>query len=266
VPLIEPLTLSDLARIGHLQPEGWDDITGYFRFYLERSFCTPVKVEHHGEIVGVGSGIGNGRTGWLAHIIVAEDSRGKGLGKAVTLHLMDMLERSGCESRLLIATALGEPLYRRLGFRTSCRYRFYQGGSVSGETDPRIRNLEEPDLPAVLELDLKATGEDRTAMLVGHLEGGSVLVEEGRLRGFHLPALAEGPVVAEDPEAGCALLHLKHSRASLKAILPEENGPAVEFLERSGFELRNRAPRMVHGNEDRLVPGMIFSRVGGHYG
>lgn len=264
--MIEPFTIADLDRIGHLQPEGWDDIAPFFRLYADRPFCSPVKIVQGGEIVAVGSSIRNGATGWIAHIIVAEEQRGSGLGKEITLHLTDLLERSGCHTRLLIATAMGEPLYRKLGWRTSFHYRFYTGAPISGSPSERIRAMAETDLPAVLEIDRRATGEDRRAMLLEHLDGGMVFAENDRIRGILLSTLGEGAVVAEDAAAGCALLKTKHSGGVRKAVLPEENDAAVAFLEEHGFELHNTAARMVHGGEDPLRPRMIFSRVGGHYG
>lgn len=278
--LIRECTHDDVSSLQHLQPEGWDDIVRYFRFYCETPFCYPVAAVAGGGIIGVGCGIFNNGSGWVAHIIVSPEHRGKGIGAALTRFVMGRLTVKGCRTLLLIATESGEPLYWKLGFRAVGRYRFFRGprlepGPDSGRIDPleaaegsRIGPLEGPDAASVLELDSSMTGEDRRRMLDGHLHGGFVYRDgsSGGVRGFFLPSLGEGVIVARDGEAGIGLLRLKHGFGPARTVLPEENEVGAAYLIGHDFEQYNVASRMEIGDAIRWRPDMIFSRVGGHYG
>lgn len=259
----------DLGRIGHLQPEGWDDIVPFFEFYCAAPFCNPVAGIADGRIAGVGCSIVNGPTGWIAHIIVDETYRSRGLGRLLTQRCLDDLAARGCETQLLIATALGEPLYKKLGFTTVSLYRFYRGPRLDIDTsDPHITPLLGPDVEAMFALDRELTGEDRAHVLEWHGTTGWGYFD-GRtndLRGFYLPRIGEGLIVARDGEAGVALLDLKHSRSACKTVLPAENEAGNGLLAAHGFERFLEAPRMIRGKPIEWIPGALFSRIGGWYG
>ena len=74
--MIEVLDQNDLNKITTLQPEDWKDIINPFSFYIQNPYCYPVKFIHKKNIVGLGCGIVNGNTSWLAHIIVDKKIRG----------------------------------------------------------------------------------------------------------------------------------------------------------------------------------------------
>jgi GNAT superfamily N-acetyltransferase len=257
---------NDLARIGQLQPDGWQDIATYFRFYLDSPFCHPLKIEDGGRIVALGCVILHEATAWLSHIIVAEDARRRGLGLAMTEELIAQAERDGRHTQLLIATDMGRPLYERLGFRFSCEYRDY------GLHDPDVvaplplaRPVEPADLKTILELDRKASGEGRSTLLKGHIDGG-IVIDDGDLRGFYLPAMDEGLVVAGDAEAGLALMQLRMATSDKSVVLPAGNEMANAYLLDQGLVVRRRLARMVRNGADPLNQQMLFNRIGGHVG
>jgi GNAT superfamily N-acetyltransferase len=292
---IRPFEENDLGSISHLRPEGWDDLVPRFEFYLAAPFCFPVAGMVGRHIAAVGCAIVNGATGWIAHIIVDAPFRSGGFGRAITEHCIDDLESRGCETQLLVATALGEPLYKKLGFATVSTYNFYRVPRLkTGETDPsrgprlqtgavdpgrgprlethtadpHIEPLLQPDLPQVYELDRELMGETRRHVLEWFNQDGWGYFD-GRtrdLRGFFLPRAGEGLIAARDAEAGCALLAFKHSRPDCKSVLPAANAPGNEFLEAHEFEHYLEAPRMLRGKPVAWKPRALFSRIGGWYG
>jgi GNAT superfamily N-acetyltransferase len=264
--MIQPFTQTDLEGIDYLQPEGWQDIVAYFRFYLESPFCHPLKVEDGGRVVAVGSVILHEETAWLAHIIVAEDMRRKGLGFAMTQELITQAEQIGRSRQLLIATSMGRPLYERLGFRLSCEYLDYGRCDGAGVTPSApLKPLEPADVAALLELDREASGEGRSRLLSMHTEGGQV-VDDAGLRGFYLPALDEGLVVARDAGAGLALMRLRMASCEKPVVLPAANEAANALLHDCGRAPNRRLARMVRNGEDPLQQHMLFNRIGGHVG
>lgn len=259
--------LSDIESIRSLQPTGWDDITNSFRFYCSHSFCYPVVALAHDQIVGVATGILNIKAGWLAHIIVSENHRGQGIGSHLTQHIIDYLHQHGCETLLLIATELGEPVYRKCGFELVTEYQFYRGNQIQiNSVSSNVRNLLPADHGQMFELDQAITGEQRRHMLDNFLATGWVYEIDTTIKGYFLPDFGEGTIIAGDEDAGLELLKLKLSLKPCKAVVPAENHKAIQLLESAGFEKFNRAKRMIFGKAIQWKPELIFSRAGGFYG
>ena len=259
--------IADVNNFRHLQPQGWSDITHYFKFYCENDFCYPVIAEHENRIVGTANATLNGSTGWLAHIIVDEEYRRQGIGYILTGHLVEFLNKRKCRSQLLIATEMGEGLYLKFGFKPVSRYLFFDNGKLKESSlDVHIRRYRESDLKSVLRLDKLASGENRENMIVQFLKNSWVYQSTLEIQGFFLPDLGEGVIVASDEIAGIELLKFKHTIKKCKTVLPAENGSAAEFLLSNGFKQGIRVPRMVLGENIQWKPEFIFSRAGGHYG
>ena len=108
---IRPIEDKDIPNLKHLQPEGWGDILFYFRFYVKESFCYPALLEHDNQIAGIANGLFIGRTGWLAHIIVAKEHYRKGFGYALTEHVINYIE-GGCSCQELKEGILARGLHR----------------------------------------------------------------------------------------------------------------------------------------------------------
>lgn len=262
-----PVTLQDIPAIGPLQPRGWSDIQPSIRFYVQSGFCRCIKVENSSGITGIGASISLGTTHWLAHIIVRETARNQGLGYGIVNRLIRDIQPGPDESVLLIATALGEPVYRKYGFRTMTRYGFFERKKPWQTTvrHPCIRSYDDSWHDSVLFLDARVTGEDRYRLLAPFLGRAVLYVDNGQLEGVYLPGLGEGPVIADTPAAGRALMAEKYSRAD-KAVLPMDNATGVRFLVRNGFEQVSECPRMILGQDVRWQPDKIYSRIAGNFG
>jgi GNAT superfamily N-acetyltransferase len=261
-------TKADLDRIVPLQPEGWADIVPYFRFYIEAPFCFPIKIVDHGELVAIGCALLTAHTGWLSHIITAPQRRGHGFGMAVTQRLIEIIEENHRSTQLLIATEMGQPLYEKLGFHVACDYTFFAPEPLP-PAPPRddVRPLAQRDLTDLAALDRVATGEDRRSMLELFWQRGWVVTDgEDRLRGFYLPDLAEGPVVAADADAGRILLRVRLGLSADRTVLPSANRVGLGYLADLGLRADKTLARMVRRGRDPLNPNLIFNRVGGHFG
>ena len=138
-PEIESFTSYDLDAVAGLQPDGWPDIFPSIEYYCKSDFCFPLKATLARKVVGIGTAIIYGYTAWLAHIIVSPDHRNAGIGSAITKALIDLSQRNSCRSLLLIATTLGEPVYKKFGFEVETKYLFFNHGiSLSPEVSPEI--------------------------------------------------------------------------------------------------------------------------------
>ncbi len=265
---ISDVTYNDLDEIRKLQPEGWPDIVPEFEFYVRKKFCYPMKAISDNEIVGVGSLIVFGKTGWLAHIIVGKDYRNTGIGYQITEKLLIDGNNRSVETFLLIATELGLPLYKKAGFGVVSEYMYFRRDDPwkGFRMSPDIIPYEETQRSKIFEMDERVSGENRRSLLADHLKNTLICVEDNLPTGFYMPGLGEGMILAVTTEAGLELMKVKYAKAD-KAVLPAENHAGVDFLKQNGFTLSDtRGTRMIMGKDIDWKPEQVFSRIGGNYG
>ena len=264
--MIEALGKNDLKDILHLQPEDWTDILQPFHFYVQNSFCFPIKCVLKNKIVGLGCGISNGKTAWIAHIIVDKGMRGTGIGKQITQFLVQILKEKECETILLLATALGEIIYRKLGFIEESSYIFMRSETsrpiLSKDSIPYDRFYKNQ----ILALDQKISGETRDHLILPHLKDSQMYLSKGKVNGIFLPSLGEGLIFADSNTGGIELLKYKISKKATKIVLPIQNEKGVSLLKDYGYIEYSRCIRMSLGRKIKWQPEGIFSRIGGNLG
>jgi hypothetical protein len=115
-------------------------------------------------------------------------------------------------------------------------------------------------------MDLRATGEMRELLLSPFLKDSRLYVRNNRMMGYLIPGLREGLIIAENDEAGFALMNTKYATID-KAALPAGNKAGVEFLLKRGFtDSGKKGTRMILGKDVPWKPEMIYSRIGGNVG
>ncbi|MFW6362619.1 MAG: GNAT family N-acetyltransferase [Spirochaeta sp.] len=267
---IRDFTPKDTARIAPLQPADWPPITEVFQWYLDHTGILPVKAEMDGRLCAIGAAVLYESTGWLAHIITHPAYRRQGIAFSIVQELIERLHRENCTSISLFATEEGAPLYMKAGFRRDTRYRFFRTpekphGDIPDQPDIRIASDSEHR--DILELDFRASGENRRSILAPELPNAVVYHNSGRIQGYFLPSLAEGPVIAETPDAARALLrHKTHNTSLSKSTVPTENTMAADLLIETGWTETMQADRMILGDTIPYRPELIFSRIAGNLG
>ena len=262
------LTYPEIDKISNLQPEGWPDITDAFRFYCSSGFCNPVKITIDNEIVGVGNSILFEKTAWLAHVIVNSEYRKHGIGYKIVDSLLAYIKTRGIETSLLIATELGEPVYKKAGFRKVSDYCFFRRESSNTDKQriDKIQPYKDKFYNDIIQLDTYILGENRERLLKNHLHKSFVYIKNNVIDGFYIPGLGEGPILSLTTDAGKELMRFKYSTVN-KATLPGDNQAGIEFLKEFGFtETNTIGKRMIIGREIDWKPEMIYSRIGGNFG
>ena len=260
---ISELNRDDLSAIARLQPEGWQDITPSFRFYLSHSFCSPYKLTLGDEIAGVGATVRHATTSWLGHIIVHPQHRNRGFGTLITNHLISIAKKDSTTISL-IATTLGAPVYAKCGFKTEREYIFLQGQALPAAAPASDYDTEFES--QMLDLDRKISGEDRRQLLTPHLKNSKLVLSDKKVTGFYMPTLGEGLIVADNEEAGIRLLHEKLKASDNKIVIPLENQTALSYLQKLGYKEFLRGTRMYLGNKILWHPNKLYSRIAGNLG
>jgi ribosomal protein S18 acetylase RimI-like enzyme len=286
-PAIRPAGPGDLARLGPLyEQSGFGArLAGVVGFARARLDGEVVVAEAGGELVGVAAGAvfggtrgtgepgggggggsgGSGGNGWVGGVAVVPAHRRVGLGGALTEAIVEFLEGRGMATVLLHATALGRPVYERLGFVPETAYVTLSGPTLArASTGAMVRAGRAADLEAVLALDRTATGEDRRRLLTALWPTGGLVADvDGRTLGYHLasPWRPGGATIAADSGTGLALLDaVRVAPGDEVAIsVPAANGAAVGWLESAGFQERYRTIRMHRGPRLAWDPAALFA-------
>jgi GNAT superfamily N-acetyltransferase len=265
-PTVRPARPEDLARLGPLyERAGFGarlaGVVGFARVRLDGEV---VVAEVGGDLAGVAAGAVFAGTGWVGGVAVAPAHRRAGLGGALTEAVVGYLEGRGTATVLLHATALGRPVYQRLGFVPETDYLTLAGPTLPRSSlGPPVRPGRADDLGAVLALDRAVTGEDRRRLLTALWPaGGLVAGGGGEPFGYHLasPWRSGGATIAGDPQTGLALLDAVRAGDGdeVSISLPAANTAAVQALQAAGFRERDRTVRMHRGPHVPWRPAAMF--------
>ncbi len=267
---IRDLAAAEVSALKEFAPPEWNvDLSAVFSRHFGQPYFHPIAAELDGSMVGCANGLLHGSTGWLGNVVVLPDFRGRGIGRLLTESLVRYFQAEGVRHQILVATSMGEPIYRKLGFVVSSYYVFFArpDGVTAPDGDPATRAFEPQDEPALLALDQEVTGETRPAFLRRYPAGARVHVgSSGALDGYYLPALGTGLLIAADDEAGLALLRHRLAQPGNVAVVPEQNQVAIEFLSEHGYSETSRAPRMTLGPEISWHPERVYCRGAGFCG
>ena len=204
------------------------------------------------------------RLATLGTVIVSPEVQRAGIGRRL---LEAIVAAAGSRAIRLNATAEGLRLYESLGFAAAGGIRQHQGmpaaGLVPTATEAEIRPLAEADRPAVLDLDRRASGDDRTAMIqvLDALSTGLVARRDGRLVGYALcrdfgRGRLVGPVVAESEATALALVsrHVAEAPGFLRVDIPDDAETLSAWLAGAGLAGVDRVRAMLKGTPPDEAP------------
>lgn len=281
-PQIDLLNLADIPKAMRLKDElGWNQTPADWRRFLDLTPGGCFAARRGSDLVGTAAAFVFDRVCWIGMVIVQQDARGGGLGRALMECCLQHARARGCILAALDATAAGEPLYSRLGFRPV--------GTVVGRAVPddagaegavgtagaagpasrspaslpggwRLRRLGAEELAAAEALEARAAGVRREPLLRLLLRqypdaALACLDPGGALQGFvfwrpGLERLQVGPLIASDEGAAGALLDAGLAAARERGQAPALSVPADRpevnrLLQVRGLRVEPRLTRMV---------------------
>jgi GNAT superfamily N-acetyltransferase len=267
---IRQLKQSEISLLQDFPPEDWTlDLPKLLTFHFGYHYFYPAVAEIDNKVVGCGIAFVHGNVAWLGTIIVLPEYRRRGIGREITSHLMRYCKDRGCITQLLTASAMGESVYKKLGFNISAEYVFYKKDVVSPMKQLHdVREVKQKDLLSIKRLDREITGEQRFPFLRRFLSSGWVYDPEqsDSIAGVYLPDFGSGLILARNSDAGLALMKARLNHGKTTAVLPSTNFVAREYLLSEGFQEYRTAPRMVLGNDVQWRPLMLYGRATGYCG
>ena len=226
-----------------------------------------------GALIAMGGGAVFPPSGFICNMVVRPDQKRRGLGRQIFEELIGWLRSSGFASIQLEATAEGRPLYEQYGFHE----RWESVGSTlvtpPGRGDEsRIESAGAAGWDAVAELDLRATGMARGALLrrlaaQPNFREAVVLRSAAGVDGYGLRFDGRiGPLVATTPSAAATLARALASRSEPGTIATVGHPRHAELWASLGFDVSPFDLRMFSGPEPADDTGMIFCMLNGGAG
>ncbi|MCL6508528.1 MAG: GNAT family N-acetyltransferase [Bryobacteraceae bacterium] len=207
---------------------------------------------------------------WIGMVLTDPEFRGRGYARRLMEHALGFVEARGVEWIKLDATAMGRPLYRKLGFEDE--------GPVErwAAIAPPVSGSDAGDYRPDPELDVRAFGADRSRLLA-RLARGPAAALPGLGFAFARPgslAAYFGPCVARSAEAARNLLQWfleRHAGQTVFWDLLPANEAASVLAREFGFERRRELVRMVRrgaaaGSSFEHDDSMVYAIAGFEYG
>jgi GNAT superfamily N-acetyltransferase len=267
------LTLADVSGGFALSSEaGWNQSEADWRFLLGAG--AGIGIDDGNRLVGTAIVLPlGGRIGWIAMVLVALSHRKRGLAT----RMMDWAV-AHCRASSLVAaldaTPAGREVYRRLGFGDGPRILRLGAPRGFGREDASVGAL---DVAEILELDRRAFGTDRAAVLQEFACRTPTLAlacrRGGRIVGYALGRVGRlahemGPIVAEDDAAALALLRTVCARAEGATVIVDAFEAQRGFLGTliaEGWVEQRPYTRMSTGTLPAGVPESVFAVAGPEY-
>jgi GNAT superfamily N-acetyltransferase len=245
---------------------GWNQTEADWRRFLAMQPDGCFVAEWDGRGVGTAATCIFGSVAGIAMVLVNPEFRGRGIGKALMSHALDYLDAQGVTSVRLDATALGKPLYEKLGFVVEYELSRYEGFPKPGV--PTNLNLPSAagrpvqahsgDWPHLIQLDRDITGADRNKFLSRLFseepEAIRVIRSATQVVGFSASrtgtsARQIGPCLGTS-EAGLTLMMDAGSQYAGSRVyidIPIQNHVAIDTAKGLGLSVQRQLVRMRRG-------------------
>ena len=250
--------------LGLADQEGWVADQWEFDFLLSSNpNCCWCAIDHDEHPVGFVTAIRHGRSGWIGNLIVADASRGSGIGNALFLRAVEALRGDGVVTVWLTASEMGKGMYERHGFRAVDTVIRWSGGEA-------VRHPEGTgdsggwDFESCCAIDSSAWGDRRRELLAAVMQRGAVISEPGGHAVLQPVGgmMQLGPYTAGDASVAGRLLDraLRQVTAGRRLCIdvPASNRAAGRLYSRRRLRMTGVTTLMYAGEKPEYRPKFIF--------
>ncbi|NIQ96715.1 MAG: GNAT family N-acetyltransferase [Desulfuromonadales bacterium] len=249
--------------------EGWT-VPGWEReLYLKAWPSSAAVLLDESEPRGFVTAVAFGRHGWIGNLIVAPDFRGRGFGRQLFAHALESLERRGCTSVWLTASASGRPLYETFGFQTVDRVERCVRAAEEVRRDRAC--TPQADIGSVVAADAAVWGVRRTDLFSALQPGGEVFsagetvacLQAGEGERVLGPWVSPSQCFRQNRTVLAQILDAPAGRGSIVADV-RVSSPIRPLLAAAGFVAKGGCDLMVRGGGQGvdLAPLVTFASLG----
>lgn len=236
--------------------EGWGRTARQWRRMLRVEPFGFVKATLDGSDAGIAGLISYGKIVWIHSVIVPEEHRGKGVGRALMKECIVRAWEAGADTVRLDSIGGVEPFYASLGFMGECpSLRMLRAG---GRFSPTADIMSESDLESVISFDKLLTRMSRGRILESifrdNPDRAFVMRDDEGIRGYILGSPSEdrvdlGPCVCRPGDDLCASLLLQSAMSlepgkKYRTCVGGKNTAAIKLMRALGFQESLPATRM----------------------
>lgn len=273
---IRIMTPADIALGLRLKEQaGWNQTAADWTRFLDLEPAGCFVAELAGVAVGTTTTCVLGTVGWIAMVLVAPSARHRGIGTCLVERAVDYLEQQGVATIRLDATALGRPVYERLGFASEYELVRLEGvAQPLSAGGPPVVPVGDNDLARLAALDQHVTATDRRRLLARlyaehpHRAGQVVVGDDVLGYIFYRPgarATHLGPAAASTECAGRAVLAWALTQNTGQPIyvdIPAANHPAHALATNAGLTPQRSFTRMSRGQPVPEQPEQLWASSG----
>jgi len=263
---IRTMTAADIPLGMQLKAQNnWNQLEADWQRQLDLEPAGNFVAEIDGQPVGTACCCIFGDVAWINMVLVDRTQRGHGVGTALMRHILTYLDDQNVPCIRLDATALGQPVYAKLGFVGDFTLERYEGilpsppgRGAGGEGELGVVQVTPLDLPELLAFDESVTRTDRAKllphMLLANPDCAFKYAPHGRLVGYRLArpgsnAWQVGPIQGS-AEAGRALMLQAASQFAGQRVyldVPTANYEAITVMQSFGLTVQRSFLRMTRG-------------------
>jgi len=272
---IRPMTLADVPFGMRLKDQaGWNQTEADWRRFLSLQPDGCFVAEMAGQPAGTVTTSVFDSVAWIAMVLVDKASRGKGIGTRLVEYALEHLDARGVRSIRLDATALGRPIYEKLGFFPQYELARMEGTAWNVDRDAAVEPVSDDLLAAVAELDCRVSGTNRHRLieLLRRESSGRMWTARDSSGVVGYAAVREGsragqigPAVSLSVDAGRDLVDAAVRECGGRPLfvdVPLDNAAAVHWAEAGGLAVQRNFTRMCRGEPLLDHPELIWASSG----
>ncbi len=239
--------------------QGWNRPLSTWRRMLRVSPDGFLKATLAGEDIGIAAVLSYGKVAWINSVIVSEDYRGRGVGRALMKKCIARAWETGAETIRLDSVPDVISFYAQLGF--SEEYPSLRMNRIGNTSQGGADLMREEDLAEVIAFDRTFTRMSRGRVLESIFRDNPgkafIMRDLHGVRGYLLSSQSDvsadlGPCVCRPRDDRCASILISSAMAiepnmKCRACLSERNTAAVMVLNDLGFGKAISATRMSQG-------------------
>ncbi|MGE6630939.1 GNAT family N-acetyltransferase [Bacillus sp. NPDC077027] len=269
------LTLDDIPDLLTLSKEvQWPDYsTAELTFLLSNGQFTGFKTAK-GQVIACAGLFQYDQMASIGAVIVSETYRGLGLARKMIETLLEQSDQH-CPV-VLTATALGQPVYEKLGFQTVSHIHTYQSqqpipSAIEQAERIHVSPYHENEFSAIVAIDQQSVGANRSSFLKSRIDRATFakIAKENTQEtigfglGIETPAnLIIGPLTAKNKQTALALVHTMISSFSgaVRLDMHEHTANLLhDTLLAAGFVKTSISHfMMLRGNEKRNNENLLY--------